>query len=88
MKYILSDSVAMTRTDYGYVILDTRKSKYFQVNAVAGEMLKLLASGRCVSDVAQSVADTYDIPGTRVLRDLEALISEALGACIIEQVSE
>lgn len=64
-------------------MLDRKTGRYFQLNTVAAEMLRMLGDGKPKSEVVAAVVGTYDVERQRAQHDLDALAAEALGAGIL-----
>lgn len=85
MKYRLQENVSVSDTDYGSVILDGESGRYFQLNPVATEMLRMLGEGCTDNEVLDAIVDGYDVEQHRAYNDLRVLIEEALKADILAE---
>lgn len=54
-------SVTAVPTEFGQVLLDRRKGRYFHLNGTAAAIADSLRSGRSIDDTAREIASRYEI---------------------------
>ncbi|MFG3436104.1 lasso peptide biosynthesis PqqD family chaperone [Nonomuraea sp. NPDC047897] len=66
--------VSYATTDYGIVLLDERKGKYFHLDATSGVIIGSLDAGLGVEDAVRNLAERFDVGKDRARNDVLALI--------------
>jgi len=78
MTYELAKAVLVTDTDYGAVLLDERRGRYFSLNATGLFVLRSLLD--CDADLAaERVAERYAVPVETARADVHQLVGRLSG---------
>ncbi|MFC6879149.1 MULTISPECIES: lasso peptide biosynthesis PqqD family chaperone [Actinomadura] len=77
----LRAGVARTGTEYGTVLLDERRGRYFRLSPTAAAIVRDLEEGRGVPGTVRAVAERYGITEERAGADVQGLLARlrALG---------
>ncbi len=83
MVFRVADHVSLTPTDGGAVLLDAKKSRYWQLNSTGARIVELVEEGKPGSSIARILSDELDAPIARIETDVESLVSSLLKARLI-----
>lgn len=76
--------VTLTRTEYGGVILDMRRGKYFQLNEAAADVAELLLAGQSsVDDLTRALTDRYEVSAERAQADVLQCLAQLQGLGLV-----
>lgn len=73
MTYRLAKAVLVTDTDYGAVLLDERRGRYFSLNATGIFVLRSLLDGDA-DRAAERVAERFAVPVETARDDVDQLV--------------
>ncbi|MBW4718368.1 lasso peptide biosynthesis PqqD family chaperone [Saccharothrix obliqua] len=83
MTVQLCDTVTLTETEDGAVLLDRRSGEYWQLNGTGSLIVTSLLRGDTPADVADAVARAYRIDADRATTDVTALITDLTNAHLL-----
>ncbi|MBO1336286.1 lasso peptide biosynthesis PqqD family chaperone [Streptomyces sp. VRA16 Mangrove soil] len=76
----LKDGIAVTRTDYGGVLLDQRGGAYWQLNDSGTLILTTLTEGHDLATAVDRLVEAYDIDRARAEADVAELAQQLVDA--------
>jgi PqqD family protein of HPr-rel-A system len=79
VEFVLETDVVCAPVGEGSVLLDQRRGCYFQLNATGTLIVRSLAEGATVAEMAAALRERYGIVAERAESDVAALV-EALRA--------
>ncbi|MFD0689752.1 lasso peptide biosynthesis PqqD family chaperone [Actinomadura fibrosa] len=71
----LSGDIARTATEYGEVLLDERRGRYFRLSRTAAVIVGLLEDGGDVPGTARELHERYGIAEDRARADIAGLLA-------------
>jgi hypothetical protein len=77
--------LAVTDTDYGAVLLDTKSGEYWQLNPTAALVTRTLLEGGEADEAIRRVTDRFDVGSERATTDVHALIDAMRAAGVIQK---
>lgn len=80
----LRNSVSMTRTDYGAVLLDQKNGSYFQVNEIGADMITALLDTNDPDRAVRALHDRYDVPLDDLRTDLLSYLQQLAQSGLID----
>lgn len=85
MSAVFAKHVTVTRTEYGAVVLDKKKSRYWQLNPTAVLVADALEAGGSVDDAARRVVAAFDVDAERAKRDVTELLAQWRAAGVLRR---
>ncbi|CAN5458459.1 hypothetical protein BH10CYA1_BH10CYA1_27430 [soil metagenome] len=79
-----TDDIIWRVVDDEALILNTSNGYYFSMNGTATEAWCLLTEGKSIDEVAQVIAERYEIDLTSAKADVQALLKELKNEQIVE----
>jgi hypothetical protein len=80
----IADGVSVATTDYGAVLLDQRRGRYWQLNPTAATAVTALAAGGTTSEAVARLQREYAVDAERAAADVAALVDELRRARLLE----
>jgi hypothetical protein len=80
MTLQLRTNVSVAETDDGTVLLDEREGRYWQLNASAGRVLRILLDRGTVEDAAAELTARYPVSAPEATRDVTDLVEQLRAA--------
>lgn len=80
----LSADIALADTEYGVVLLDKRRGRYWGLNSTGALALKTLLAGGTEAQAAEVIAHRYLVDTTTARADIAALLRELRGEELIK----
>lgn len=80
-----TDDIIWRVVDDEALILNTSNGYYFSMNGTATEAWCLLNEGKSIDEVAQTIAERYEIDMQSAKADVESLLQELKNEHIVEQ---
>ena len=81
---VSSDTVVSTGLGDGTALLDLRTNQYFSLAGVGAVIWQSLQTARTTSEIVDEVLAVYDVDRAECARDVELLISELVGAELVQ----
>lgn len=85
MSAVFAKHVTFTRTEYGAVVLDKKKSRYWQLNPTAVLVADALQAGGSVDDAVRRVVATFDVDAERARQDVTELLARWRSAGVLRR---
>jgi hypothetical protein len=79
----LREKVSIAETEDGTVLLDEQKGRYWQLNASAGQVLRVLLDRGTVEDAAADLAARYPVSAPDATRDVTELVDQLRAAGLL-----
>lgn len=76
--------LAVTDTEYGAVLLDTKTGEYWQLNPPAATVTRTLLDGGDAAEAVRRVVERFDVDEERASRDAHALIDNMRAAGVVQ----
>ncbi|MFI7121468.1 lasso peptide biosynthesis PqqD family chaperone [Amycolatopsis sp. NPDC049868] len=83
MSLAFRPNVSIVDTDYGSVLLDERKGRYFQLNPSGRIVVRTLLEGGDSEEAAGALIEEYDVSRERAERDVTALVEGLRAAGLV-----
>lgn len=80
----LPADIALADTEYGVVLLDKRRGRYWGLNGTGALALKTLLAGGTEAQAAEMVADRYAVAAATARADIAALVRQLRTAELID----
>jgi Coenzyme PQQ synthesis protein D (PqqD) len=84
MSMQLSPDVVSCDTDDGLVLLDSRRGRYWQLNATGAAILRGLLSGAAAERIAAELSAKQPVSADQAVEDVVALVAQLTRAHLIE----
>lgn len=84
MSLRLGPDVVTCDTDGGLVLLDSRRGRYWQLNATGAAILRGLLSGAAVERIAAELSRKQPVAADRAAEDIGALVEQLTRARLVE----
>lgn len=84
MAVRLSADIALADTEYGVVLLDKRRGRYWGLNGTGALALETLLAGGTEAQAAEAIARRYPVDVTTAKADIAALLQELQAEELIE----
>ena len=78
------DETLTARVDDDLVMLDTRQSRYFGLDAPARRIWELLGEPRSVESICTTLRDEFEVSAERCSRDVLAFLEQMSDAGLVE----
>lgn len=79
----IADSVVLTDTEYGAVLLEQRTGEYFNLNMTGTIVLRMLVEGEEVPAIVQRLGEEYSVTLEEAREDVDALLTELHDAGLV-----
>lgn len=86
MPYRLARRVAFETVDDGAVLLDLDNGRYYELNAVAGRAIEMLADEREISNLVHRLLGEFEVEAKTLEADLHRLFDRLLEQGLVEPV--
>ncbi|RSN30870.1 lasso peptide biosynthesis PqqD family chaperone [Amycolatopsis sp. WAC 01416] len=83
MSLAFRPNVSIVDTDYGSVLLDERKGRYFQLNPSGRIVVRTLLEGGGSDEAAGALIEEYDVSRERAEQDVTALVEGLRAAGLV-----
>ncbi|RSM78406.1 lasso peptide biosynthesis PqqD family chaperone [Amycolatopsis sp. WAC 01375] len=83
MSLAFRPNVSIVDTDYGSVLLDERKGRYFQLNPSGRIVVRTLLEGGDSDEAAGALIEEYDVSRERAEQDVTALVEGLRAAGLV-----
>ncbi|MFD6066258.1 MULTISPECIES: lasso peptide biosynthesis PqqD family chaperone [Amycolatopsis] len=83
MSLAFRPNVSIVDTDYGSVLLDERKGRYFQLNPSGRIVVRTLLEGGDSEEAAGALIEEYDVSRERAEQDVTALVEGLRAAGLV-----
>ena len=83
-RYFPSETVLAQQVDDEIVLLDLHSESYFGLNNVGSRIWQLLQDGADREQIAEALSAEFEVEDQRLMRDVDALINQLLGAGLIK----
>lgn len=83
MSLAFRPNVSIVDTDYGSVLLDERKGRYFQLNPSGRIVVRTLLEGGDSDQAAGALIEEYDVSRERAEQDVTALVEGLRAAGLV-----
>ncbi|MDT0346395.1 lasso peptide biosynthesis PqqD family chaperone [Streptomyces litchfieldiae] len=80
----LSPDVVTCDTDDGLVLLDSRRGRYWQLNATGAAIVRGLLAGAAVERIATELSRKQPVTADRAAEDIRTLVDQLTRARLIE----
>lgn len=88
-RFVLRPDLVVEEVDDEVIVLDLAGNKYFGLDGVAFDIWQAIADGDCdLAQMAQLIAESYDISEERARRDTESFIDQLLTAGLAHRVDD
>ncbi|MET7638579.1 lasso peptide biosynthesis PqqD family chaperone [Streptomyces sp. NPDC005438] len=84
----LRDSLAITETDYGAVLLDMEDGNYWNLNHTGVIVVNTLREGGGSADAVTAIRQHYDISPSEAERDVTDLLDQLRQAGILDEQAQ
>lgn len=84
----LRDSLVITETDYGAVLLDMKDGSYWNLNHTGVIVVNTLREGGSAADSATAICQHYDIDPDEAERDVTDLLDQLRQAGILDEKTQ
>jgi coenzyme PQQ synthesis protein D (PqqD) len=81
----LSPDVVSCDTDDGLVLLDSRRGRYFQLNATGAAILRGLLSGAGAERIAAELSRKQPVSADQAAEDIDLLVAQLTRARLVEE---
>lgn len=86
MAYIASSACVACDVDQGIAILDLQSNTYFSLDPVGASVWRSIASPASLDDLAQGIADEYDVTPDACRGDIADLLADLLKHGLVQTV--
>lgn len=83
MSLAFRPNVSIVDTDYGSVLLDERKGRYFQLNPSGRIVVRTLLEGGDSGEAVGALIEEYDVSRERAEQDVTALVEGLRAAGLV-----
>lgn len=83
MSLAFRSNVSIVDTDYGSVLLDERKGRYFQLNPSGRIVVRTLLDGGDSEEAAGALIEEYEVSRERAEQDVTALVEGLRAAGLV-----
>ena len=83
-RVVRSEAILFTELDDTVVMMDTRKGRYYELDAVGARIWALIEPGPRVAELCEAVAAEYDVDRDTCRADVVAFLDELGGLGAIE----
>jgi hypothetical protein len=85
MKLRNQEHLAVTDTDYGAVLLDTKSGAYWQLNPTAALVTRTLLDGGDAAEAVRRVTASFEVDTERATADVHTLIEGMRAAGVVQE---
>ncbi|XTZ15596.1 lasso peptide biosynthesis PqqD family chaperone [Micromonospora echinospora] len=68
--------LSRVQTNYGEVVLDEERGRYFHLNPTASLVVSVVSAGGSVDEAVEAIVNRYDISVDRAREDVHKLIQQ------------
>ena len=86
MIYKLMDHIHYEGDEETPIIVDITNGKFFELNAISHNIIKLINQGSEVESIAEHISLKYSVDYKRVLNDVEKFIAQLVEMKILESI--
>jgi coenzyme PQQ synthesis protein D (PqqD) len=84
MSVKLRDSLTVTDTEYGIVLLDETRGEYWNLNPTGALILRSVLAGRTPEQAARELVEEFDVGSEAARADVGALLRHMQSAGLVE----
>lgn len=82
--YQLKPELLLQKVADEMVLLEPESGEYFTLNNVGADMLEQLQQGKSAQQIAQYIADIYDVSAEQAEQDFQVLMNDLVQADLAE----
>lgn len=85
MSTVFAKHVTFTKTEYGGILLDKKKGRYWQLNPTAVLVTETLGAGGTLDDAVRHVTEAFDVDAERAQRDVTELLAQLRASGVLRR---